>query len=264
MSHIWFTHMNESCHTCEWVMSHIWMSHVTHMNVTALPIRMTFIFMCVIWLIHMCDMTYPYVGHNSQILLCNMTHSYVRHDPFIFVTRLNYTWDTTHSYVRHDSFIRVTWLIHTCDMTRFICVTWLKPRGLTALVRNRHKSGLSRHDRDCAYDLERPALGHVLIGPTHVDCGRASQDIIMSWEARPQGTWKSKWDTEGGPLKTWLRLIFHFEKTWHRGQATQDMTQTLFFHFNLEGGPLKVLESRTLVECRIIDFPKSQLYSNLM
>ena len=26
------THINESCHTYEWVMSHIWMSHVTHMN----------------------------------------------------------------------------------------------------------------------------------------------------------------------------------------------------------------------------------------
>ena len=35
MSHIWMshvTHMNESCHTYEWVMSHIWMSHTTHMN----------------------------------------------------------------------------------------------------------------------------------------------------------------------------------------------------------------------------------------
>jgi len=35
VSHIWMshsTHMNESCHTYEWVMSHIWMSHVTHMN----------------------------------------------------------------------------------------------------------------------------------------------------------------------------------------------------------------------------------------
>jgi len=30
MSHV--THMNESCHTYERVMSHIWMSHVTHMN----------------------------------------------------------------------------------------------------------------------------------------------------------------------------------------------------------------------------------------
>ena len=26
------TRMNESCHTYEWVMSHIWMSHVIHMN----------------------------------------------------------------------------------------------------------------------------------------------------------------------------------------------------------------------------------------
>ena len=30
MSHV--THINESCHTYEWVMSHIWMSQVTHMN----------------------------------------------------------------------------------------------------------------------------------------------------------------------------------------------------------------------------------------
>jgi len=28
MSHV--SHMNESCHTYEWVMSHIWMSHVSH------------------------------------------------------------------------------------------------------------------------------------------------------------------------------------------------------------------------------------------
>jgi len=35
MSQIWMrhvTHVNESCHTYEWVMSHIWISHVTHMN----------------------------------------------------------------------------------------------------------------------------------------------------------------------------------------------------------------------------------------
>jgi len=34
-SHIWMsrvTHVDESCHTYGWVMSHIWMSHVTHMN----------------------------------------------------------------------------------------------------------------------------------------------------------------------------------------------------------------------------------------
>jgi len=30
MSHVTF--VNESCHICEWVMSHIWMNHVTYMN----------------------------------------------------------------------------------------------------------------------------------------------------------------------------------------------------------------------------------------
>jgi len=35
MSHIWLrhvTHMTEACHTCDWGMSHIWRSHVTHVN----------------------------------------------------------------------------------------------------------------------------------------------------------------------------------------------------------------------------------------
>jgi len=31
MSRVW-TRMNESCHTYDWVMSHIWTSHVTHMK----------------------------------------------------------------------------------------------------------------------------------------------------------------------------------------------------------------------------------------
>jgi len=35
MSHVWMSHVNhvnESCHACKWVMSHMWKSHVTHMN----------------------------------------------------------------------------------------------------------------------------------------------------------------------------------------------------------------------------------------
>jgi len=97
-------------------------------------------FICVTWLIHMCDMTHSYVRHDSFICvtwlihMCDMTHSYVWHDSFICATWLIYVW--------HDSFIRVTWLIHTCDLSRlrvgghqvrqfrpfffrFIRVTWL-------------------------------------------------------------------------------------------------------------------------------------------
>jgi len=41
-----------------------------------------------------------------------MTHSYVWHDSFICVTWLIHMCDMTHSYVWHDSFICVTWFIH--------------------------------------------------------------------------------------------------------------------------------------------------------
>jgi len=45
MCQAWVTHVpvndscypvNESCHTCEWVMSHMWMSHVTHVDASLL------------------------------------------------------------------------------------------------------------------------------------------------------------------------------------------------------------------------------------
>ena len=46
-----------------------------------------------------------------------MTHSYVWHDSFICVTWLIHMCDKTRSYVWHDSFVCVTWLIRMCDMT---------------------------------------------------------------------------------------------------------------------------------------------------
>ena len=48
-----------------------------------------------------------------------MTHSYVWHDSFVCVTWLIRMCDVTHSYVRHDSFVCVTWLIRMCDMNDF-------------------------------------------------------------------------------------------------------------------------------------------------
>ena len=46
----------------------------------------------------------------------DLTHSYAWHDPFICVTWLIHMCDMTQSYVRHDWWVRVTWLIHMCDM----------------------------------------------------------------------------------------------------------------------------------------------------
>jgi len=46
-----------------------------------------------------------------------ITHLSVWHGSFICVTWLIHMCDMAYSYVRHDCFICVTWLIHMCDMT---------------------------------------------------------------------------------------------------------------------------------------------------
>jgi len=108
-------------------------------------------FICVTWLIHMCDMTHSYVWHDSFICVtwllfeCVTCLIHAWHDSFIRDSVICVTWlihicDMTHSYMtRHHTglivthwFICVTWLTCMCDMTRsyawhdsFICVTWL-------------------------------------------------------------------------------------------------------------------------------------------
>jgi len=94
-------------------------------------------FICVTWLMHMRDVTHAHVRHDSFICatwlirMCDMTHSYVRHDhPYVWrdactcATWLIYIGDMTHSYVWHDPFICATWLSTyvTCQIIR---ATWL-------------------------------------------------------------------------------------------------------------------------------------------
>jgi len=92
--------------------------------------RMTYV--CVTWLIHMCDITHPYVWHDSFILwhdpylwvtwpihMCDMIHSSAWHDSCICVTWPILMCDMTHSHVWHDPSMCLTWPIHDCDMTHF-------------------------------------------------------------------------------------------------------------------------------------------------
>ena len=85
-------------------------------------------FLCVIWLISMCDGTHFYVWRDSflcvtwLISVCDVTRFYVKHDTILYET-----W-----HKRCDSFLCVTWLISMCDMTHFyvwrdsiLCVTRL-------------------------------------------------------------------------------------------------------------------------------------------
>ena len=74
-----------------------------------------------------------YMFHYTFHDMCDLIHGNVRHNCFIYtcVTWPIHTCDMTHLYVWHDSFICVIWLIHMCDMTHsyvwhdsFICVPY--------------------------------------------------------------------------------------------------------------------------------------------
>jgi len=102
-----------------------WMSRVTRMKEachTYMPHSYDS-FICVTWLIHMCDMTHSYVWHDSFICdmthwLRDMTHWCVRYDSSIYVIWLIHMYAMTESYMWRDPFICVTWLSLRCDVTR--------------------------------------------------------------------------------------------------------------------------------------------------
>jgi len=153
-TYLYLSHMNESCLTYEWVMSHIWMRHdsficdTTYLYLSFIWdtfIALTFIALYNTKVARVCstsDVTHPCV--TWLIHICDMTRSHVWHDSFVCVPGLIHMLERIHSCVRHDSFIRahvwhvsftyVTWLLHMLEMTHsyvwhdsFICVTWLIP-----------------------------------------------------------------------------------------------------------------------------------------
>ena len=82
---------SESCHTCEWVMSHTCMSHHTHD-----------------WVIE------TYQQGRSQVRTWHVTHA---HASSTHVARA-FSWihkeKERHMHVRHDTYTRASWHKHTC------------------------------------------------------------------------------------------------------------------------------------------------------
>jgi len=87
--------MNESCHTYEWVMSHIWMSHVTHTNASRHTHE------CVMAYIWMSDT--PYFNESHEWVT---PHTYMRHTH-------TYTSHATHMNEWYHTFKGVIWVRHT-------------------------------------------------------------------------------------------------------------------------------------------------------
>jgi len=91
----------------------IWVSLVKHRSsmcdmTHSCSICIAHVMIWVAWLIHMCDMTHPYVWHDSSRCVTWLIH--------ICLTWLIHMCERTHLCVSHGSFIFVTWLIHTCGL----------------------------------------------------------------------------------------------------------------------------------------------------
>ena len=95
MSHMWIshvTHVNESCHTCGWVMSHMWMSHVTPRNKScsarsaSTHTNEIYIYMCIY--VYICIYRYIYVYIHTY------TYIYIH----IYIHIYMYTYICTHTH----------------------------------------------------------------------------------------------------------------------------------------------------------------------
>ena len=110
-----------------WGMSLIYMCdtgliHMCHMNPALIHRYDTRLIHCVTWLVHMSDMTHPYVRHESThplVHMCDMILIYMFDTGLIHVcdmrlihvcdmSLLIHMCDMTRSYVCHDSFVFVT------------------------------------------------------------------------------------------------------------------------------------------------------------
>jgi len=117
-------HMNESCRTHEWVMSHIWMSHVAHMNESCRTHEwvMSHIWMSHIWISHICK-SHVWMSHvthrtsrvcgassplfqiwNGSLLICREMQDtiYVERPIYIHMKKdiYTYTWKGAHNHSR--------------------------------------------------------------------------------------------------------------------------------------------------------------------
>jgi len=127
-SYVWHRYCGNKRRVCRCAMTHSCVWHEA--------------FVCVTWLIHMCDMRLVGI-RDIHVCVCvtymcvcvtwfvHTCVSYVWHDSCIYVTWLTHMCDMTHPRVWHGGDRRY---LCVCDMTQsyvwhdsFMCVTWLTP-----------------------------------------------------------------------------------------------------------------------------------------
>jgi len=91
MSHV--THINESCHTYEWVMSHTWLSHVTHMNESCHTYEWVMSHMWMSHVTHINESCHTYEWVVSHLWMSHVTH--------INESCHTYEWVMSHIWMSH-------------------------------------------------------------------------------------------------------------------------------------------------------------------
>jgi len=99
------TRVNESCHTYEWVMSHIWMSHVTHASESCHTYEWV---MLHVWVSHEWDLSHIWTRHVTNRSF--HTHQSVMSHIWMSLTYIDgschtYGWVMSHIWMRHVTHI---------------------------------------------------------------------------------------------------------------------------------------------------------------
>jgi len=112
MCHI--TYVNESCHTCEWVISRVWMSHVTHMKES--------------WHTYEWVMSHKWMSHGTHMNESWHTYEWIMaHIWMSHITRMNESWHTyewvmSHIWMSHVTHTNESWHTYEWVISR-VCMS---------------------------------------------------------------------------------------------------------------------------------------------
>ena len=118
MSHV--THINEPCHTYEWVMSHIWMSHVTHMNEPCHTYEWVMSHMRMSHVTYMNESCHTYEWVMSHICMSRATYQVSLQTKRLM--RGSWTWCPSNCKRFSSSFMSHPWLIHSFSFVTHLSV----------------------------------------------------------------------------------------------------------------------------------------------
>jgi len=180
--------VDESCHTCGWVMSHVWMSHVTHMNeayewVSSISVTCVSL-MCAAWVWFICVTRWcsamSVFNFRCMLPVNESWHAYewvMAHVWMSHGTRMNESWHTYEWVVSHVCGMSLIYMYDT-QMQHRVC--------LQALVHETHhmyervKSHVCMSSfRTCEWGMSHIWMSHV----THVNetCHKYEWGMSQVW-----------------------------------------------------------------------------------